>query len=74
MQKLTRASLALNGLSRCFVTEKHLSAIKITRRGLVCADHGNDVYDIIISGGGMVGSAMACSLGECSTSVARLCC
>ncbi|MCI4382684.1 hypothetical protein PGIGA_G00017610 [Pangasianodon gigas] len=26
-------------------------------------EHGNDVYDIIISGGGMVGTAMACSLG-----------
>lgn len=31
------------------------------------SDHeegGNDVYDIVISGGGMVGTAMACSLGE----------
>lgn len=27
-------------------------------------EEGNDVYDIIISGGGMVGTAMACSLGE----------
>ncbi|XP_053488752.1 ubiquinone biosynthesis monooxygenase COQ6, mitochondrial isoform X1 [Ictalurus furcatus] len=26
-------------------------------------EEGNDVYDIIISGGGMVGTAMACSLG-----------
>lgn len=27
-------------------------------------EEGHDVYDIIISGGGMVGTAMACSLGE----------
>lgn len=67
LRKLTKSSLALNALGRCLTN--HLSSIKVLTRGVVSVEQGNDpgnneVYDVIISGGGMVGSAMACSLGE----------
>ncbi|XP_049596296.1 ubiquinone biosynthesis monooxygenase COQ6, mitochondrial [Syngnathus scovelli] len=68
MLNLTRASIALNEFGRSFLAEKRFSVVKSIHRALVCAQHGDDrgnseVYDVIISGGGMVGSAMACSLG-----------
>ncbi|CAG10598.1 unnamed protein product, partial [Tetraodon nigroviridis] len=66
IHKLTKSSLALNALGRCLTN--HISSLKIITRGIVSVEQGNDtdnneVYDVIISGGGMVGSAMACSLG-----------
>lgn len=69
MHKLTQKTLTLHGLSRCVLGKKRSLAPKIISRGLACAEHvddsgKNEVYDVIISGGGMVGSAMACSLGE----------
>lgn len=69
MHKLTQTTLTLHGLSRCILGKKRSSASKFISRGFACVEHvddsgKNEVYDVIISGGGMVGSAMACSLGE----------
>uniref|UniRef100_A0A8C7YLQ0 Ubiquinone biosynthesis monooxygenase COQ6, mitochondrial n=1 Tax=Oryzias sinensis TaxID=183150 RepID=A0A8C7YLQ0_9TELE len=68
MHKITKAPLPLCGLARCFLTEKHLPSVNVVRKRQFCSgnegDLGkNEVYDVIISGGGMVGSTMACSLG-----------
>uniref|UniRef100_A0A3P9HE01 Ubiquinone biosynthesis monooxygenase COQ6, mitochondrial n=1 Tax=Oryzias latipes TaxID=8090 RepID=A0A3P9HE01_ORYLA len=68
MHKITKAPLPLCGLARCFLTEKHLPSVNVVRKRLLCSGNGgdlgkNEVYDVIISGGGMVGSTMACSLG-----------
>ncbi|XP_027028274.2 ubiquinone biosynthesis monooxygenase COQ6, mitochondrial isoform X1 [Tachysurus fulvidraco] len=40
-----------------------LRAFSTTHSSSEHRDDGDDVYDIVISGGGMVGTAMACSLG-----------
>ncbi|XP_026789770.3 ubiquinone biosynthesis monooxygenase COQ6, mitochondrial [Pangasianodon hypophthalmus] len=45
---------------------RSVNTLRALSTGHSCSEHGehgHDVYDIIISGGGMVGTAMACSLG-----------
>uniref|UniRef100_A0A4W4GCA6 Ubiquinone biosynthesis monooxygenase COQ6, mitochondrial n=1 Tax=Electrophorus electricus TaxID=8005 RepID=A0A4W4GCA6_ELEEL len=56
---------------RCInITIRSLNGAKVVTRGFVSSENAeesgkadSDVYDIIISGGGMVGTAMACSVG-----------
>lgn len=60
-------ALAKAGVGRlCFSVRSvnRLRAFSTTHSSSEHGEEGNDVYDIIISGGGMVGTAMACSLGE----------
>ncbi|KAM6960875.1 ubiquinone biosynthesis monooxygenase COQ6, mitochondrial [Aplochiton taeniatus] len=68
MHSFTKTTFLLNTFGRQYVAANYLPTAKFVNRGFACAEHGqdsgkNEVYDIIISGGGMVGTAMACSLG-----------
>lgn len=67
---LTR--LGVFGIGRQCVSVRALNGARAARRGFAssaCDEESstseNELFDIIISGGGMVGTAMACSLGEC---------
>lgn len=68
MHSLTKATLVLNGIGQRCVAVNRFSGARIICRGLACAaehgEHENELYDVIISGGGMVGTTMAWSLGE----------
>lgn len=60
-------ALAKAGVGRQCFRVRSLSRLRASSSAHTSSEHGqegNDVYDIIISGGGMVGTAMACSLGE----------
>ncbi|CAL8300207.1 unnamed protein product [Boreogadus saida] len=62
MHSLAKAALVRNK----FIQLQQLSSVsRILGRRAVGTDAGDkdEVYDVVISGGGMVGSAMACSLG-----------
>uniref|UniRef100_A0A672N837 Ubiquinone biosynthesis monooxygenase COQ6, mitochondrial n=1 Tax=Sinocyclocheilus grahami TaxID=75366 RepID=A0A672N837_SINGR len=67
MFTFAKAKLAVLGIGRRCVA---LRAFSGARRGFACSERHeessaseNQLFDIIISGGGMVGTAMACSLG-----------
>jgi len=60
MSSITKTALVLNKLLKL----QHLSSAVGRRAVATDTRDKHDVYDVIISGGGMVGSAMACSLGE----------
>lgn len=71
MFTLTKARLAVFGIGRQCVAVRALNGARAVRRGVASSERDeesstseNELFDIIISGGGMVGTAMACSLGE----------
>lgn len=72
MYTFTKVKLAVVGIGRQCVAGRTLNAARAVSRGFATSEleeesstSEDELYDIIISGGGMVGTAMACSLGEC---------
>ncbi|KAJ8341595.1 hypothetical protein SKAU_G00338860 [Synaphobranchus kaupii] len=72
MHCLAKVTLTLHGGRRRYIGLTCLNGVRTLTRGLCNSGaaergesnkNGNELYDIIISGGGMVGTAMACSLG-----------
>lgn len=64
MFALVKVKQAAAAAGRQCVRVKSLRAFSTAHSSCEHGEEGNGVYDIIISGGGMVGTAMACSLGE----------
>ncbi|XP_052009240.1 ubiquinone biosynthesis monooxygenase COQ6, mitochondrial isoform X2 [Xyrauchen texanus] len=70
MFSFTKVKLAVIGIGRQCVSVRALNEGRAVCRGFASSSRDqesstsdNELYDIIISGGGMVGTAMACSLG-----------
>uniref|UniRef100_A0A8C1HNG3 Ubiquinone biosynthesis monooxygenase COQ6, mitochondrial n=1 Tax=Cyprinus carpio carpio TaxID=630221 RepID=A0A8C1HNG3_CYPCA len=70
MLTFAKAKLAVLGIVRRCVALRALNGAQAVRRGFASTERDeksstseNELFDIIISGGGMVGTAMACSLG-----------
>lgn len=67
MFALVKVKQAAAAVGRQRFSVRSVNRLRAFSTGHSSSEHGeegNDVYDIIISGGGMVGTAMACSLGE----------
>ncbi|ROL51935.1 Ubiquinone biosynthesis monooxygenase COQ6, mitochondrial [Anabarilius grahami] len=71
MFTLAKTRLAVFGIGRQCVAVRALNGARAVRRGVASSERDeesntseNELFDIIISGGGMVGTAMACSLGS----------